>query len=94
MAKLSSGTAAVAALGLCVLLALLAGQGQLAAAGYGYTTDRGGDDVQVQGTVRGMVQQAIRDKPSVGPALVRLLFHDCWVYVSDLFFSFENCICK
>lgn len=79
MAKLSSGGAAVAALGLYVLVvvASLAGQGQVAEAGY--TT--GG--VDVEGTVKRMVQEAIRCKPSLGPALVRLLFHDCWVNVSD-----------
>lgn len=81
MAKLSSsGAAAVAALGVWVLFALLAEQGQLALAEAGYTT--GGVD-GVEGTVKRMVEEAIRCKPSLGPALVRLLFHDCWVNVND-----------
>ena len=81
MAKLSSSGAAVAALGVWVLFALLAEQGQLALAEDGYTT--GGVDDGVEGTVKRMVEEAIRCKPSLGPALVRLLFHDCWVNVSD-----------
>jgi peroxidase len=33
--------------------------------------------------VNKIVAKAIEEKPGVGPALIRLLFHDCWVNVRD-----------
>ncbi|OEL37419.1 Peroxidase 2 [Dichanthelium oligosanthes] len=69
MAKLN----AAAVLPLCVVLAFLAGQ---SAAGRYYSDP-------VQNKVRTEVEKAIAYNPSVGPALVRLVFHDCWVNGCD-----------
>jgi peroxidase len=55
-----------------VMLAFLAGQS--VAGRYYYD--------KVQDKVRKEVEKAMAKNPSVGPALVRLVFHDCWVYVS------------
>ena len=65
---------AAAVLSLCVVLAFTLA-GQSAAAGRYY-----GD--KVQDTVRKEVEKAIAYDRSIGPALVRLVFHDCWINVS------------
>ena len=82
MVKPSART--VALLSLCLGLAFIAGH-PVAANGAG----RGGkkEDVSygkkedVRDTVKKVVVKAIGDKPGVGAALVRLVFHDCWVNV-------------
>ena len=63
-----------AALPLCVALLALCLAGQSAAGRY-YSD-------KVQDKVRKEVEKAMAYNPSVGPALVRLVFHDCWVNVS------------
>ncbi|KAF8686205.1 hypothetical protein HU200_043586 [Digitaria exilis] len=68
MAKLNTTV-----LSLCVVLAFLTGQ---SAAGRYYAD-------KVQDKVRKEVEKAIAYNPSVGPALVRLVFHDCWVNGCD-----------
>jgi peroxidase len=67
MTNLNATVAAV-----LVMLAFLAGQS--VAGRYYYD--------KVQDKVRKEVEKAMAKNPSVGPALVRLVFHDCWVYVS------------
>ena len=67
MAKLNATVAAV-----LVLLAFLTGQS--VAGRYYYD--------KVQDKVRKEVEKAMANNPSIGPALVRLVFHDCWVNVS------------
>jgi peroxidase len=46
-------------------------------------THGGGTKDAVADKVRKIVATAIQDNPGVGPALIRLLFHDCWVQVRD-----------
>lgn len=67
--KLTRALAGAAVLSLCVLLAV-----QPAAAAGG----------KVESTVRTEVVKAIRADPGVGPALIRLVFHDCWVNVCSV----------
>ncbi len=43
----------------------------------------GGKQDAVADKVYKIVTKAIEDNPGVGPALIRLLFHDCWVQVRD-----------
>jgi peroxidase len=69
MAKLATTTAAV----VLVLFAFLAGQ---SVAGRWYHKDK------VEDKVRKEVEKAIRRDRGAGAALVRLVFHDCWVNVS------------
>jgi peroxidase len=71
MAKLNA-TVVAALLSLSVLLAFLAGQSF--AGRYYYD--------KVQDKVRKEVEKAMANNPTIGPALVRLVFHDCWVNVS------------
>ena len=66
MAKVNAGAAL---LSLCLLLACSAGGTKAAY-------------VDVEGTVRTEVEKAIKSNPGIGAALVRLVFHDCWVNVS------------
>ncbi|VAI12829.1 unnamed protein product [Triticum turgidum subsp. durum] len=67
MAKVNTGAAL---LSLCLLLACSAG---------GITAAY----VDVEGTVRTEVENAIKSNPGVGAALIRLVFHDCWVNGCD-----------
>jgi peroxidase len=60
-----------AVLSLCVVLAFLAGQ---SAAGRYYSD-------KVQDKVRKEVEKAMAYNPGLGAALVRLVFHDCWINV-------------
>ncbi|OEL33833.1 Peroxidase 2 [Dichanthelium oligosanthes] len=78
MAKLISA-AAVASLCCCALFVCLLAGGQAAEAGGGGYYYRS----PLENTIRGLVEKAIKDDSRVGPALVRLLFHDCWVYGCD-----------
>ena len=64
-----------AVLPLCVALLAFSLAGQSAAGRY-YSD-------QVQDKVRKEVEKAMAYNPSIGPALVRLVFHDCWVNVSN-----------
>jgi peroxidase len=61
---------------LCLVLVFFAGQ---SAAAHG---DRGKKGT-VGDKVYQIVAKEIRDNSGVGPALIRLLFHDCWVNVRD-----------
>jgi peroxidase len=79
MAKLNAGT--VALLSLCLGLALFAGQ----PAGVNGRGDGGsGKNDAIADTVKKVVAKAIENNPSVGPALIRLIFHDCWVNVRSM----------
>ncbi|KAJ1279264.1 hypothetical protein BS78_04G142400 [Paspalum vaginatum] len=69
MAKLN------AVLSLCVVMALAFLAGQTAAGRY-YKD-------KVQDKVRKEVEKAIAYDRSIGPALVRLVFHDCWINGCD-----------
>lgn len=71
MVKLNATVSAV--LSLFVLPAFLAGP---SFAGRYYNDN-------VQDKVRKEVENAIAYNNSIGPALVRLVFHDCWVNVSS-----------
>lgn len=71
--KLTRALAGAAVLSLCVLLAVQPAAVAAAAAGG-----------KVESTVRKEVGKAIRADPSVGPALIRLVFHDCWVNVCSV----------
>ncbi|KAG2651156.1 peroxidase 2-like [Panicum virgatum] len=64
-----------AVLPLCVALLAFSLAGQSAAGRY-YSD-------QVQDKVRKEVEKAMAYNPSIGPALVRLVFHDCWVNGCD-----------
>lgn len=68
MAKLSATAVVV----VVVLLAFLAGQ---SVAGRYYSD-------KVEDKVRKEVEKAIGKNRGIGAALVRLVFHDCWVNVS------------
>ncbi|WVZ75294.1 hypothetical protein U9M48_023364 [Paspalum notatum var. saurae] len=70
MAKLNA-----AVLSLCVVMALAFLAGQSAAGRY-YPD-------KVQDKVRNEVEKAIARDRSIGPALVRLVFHDCWINGCD-----------
>jgi peroxidase len=76
MAKLNAGT--VALLSLCLGLALFAGQ---PAGVHGRGAASSGKKDAVADTVKKVVGKAIEDNPGLGPALIRLIFHDCWVNV-------------
>lgn len=82
MARVNAGAAL---LSLCLLLACSARQ----SAAYG-GTQAAYVDAGVEGTVRKEVEKAIKSNPGIGAALVRLVFHDCWVNVSphQLIFKF------
>ncbi|KAL5202332.1 hypothetical protein ABZP36_013284 [Zizania latifolia] len=67
--------AVVVVLSLCVLL--IAVQPAAAAGGRGY------DKKGVEYTVRTEVEKAIKRDSGVGAALIRLVFHDCWVNGCD-----------
>jgi peroxidase len=66
---------------LCLGLAFFAGQPVTVHGGRG-GGGHGKKDAVVD-KVNKIVAKAIEDKPGVGPALIRLLFHDCWVNVRD-----------
>jgi peroxidase len=76
MAKLNAGT--VALLSLCMGLVFFAG---LPAGVHGRGDGGGGKKDAVADTVKKVVGKAIEDNPGLGPALIRLIFHDCWVNV-------------
>ena len=71
--KLSAGAIAVS---VCLSLAFFAGHGQPVLADGG-----GGKKHDVADTVKKEVAMSIKKNPRIGAALVRLLFHDCWVHV-------------
>lgn len=89
MVKLNAAVAAAA-----VVLSLL-----VVVAVHPAAADAGGDwygKKSIEETVRKEVEKAIKHNPGVGAALVRLVFHDCWVNVSILatiygfFFDYMN----
>ncbi|PNT71903.1 hypothetical protein BRADI_2g37080v3 [Brachypodium distachyon] len=76
MTKRGGGLSFCELVALAAAAVLLAAQAKLAVAGGYYNP-------AIEDVVREEVQKGIKTYPGVGPGLIRLLFHDCWVKVID-----------